>query len=129
MTTNAAAERFMKLQTNAQEADAKVMELRNELNRRYQHHWYAPAGQRKQLERLEAAASRHSDKFHAYLTSLSPRSWDSGVPASWVRDCLTYADAVTTGALSVVPPPAWGYDVRQMEEFARPVTVAKAAGF
>lgn len=119
--TSATATRFAQLQARWQDADLAARLLRNELDRRYQSHRYAKSGERKKLESLERAGRKHSDRFLGLLASISPRDWTSGVPVVWLRDGLTYADAVTTGALSVVPPPSWGSTVRDSEMFAMPI--------
>lgn len=114
-------QKFERLQTRAQDADRKVTDLRLALERQYQDDLYAPAGKRRELERLKVSASKHESRYFEYLQVLSPRRWEQGVPYRWIRDVLTYDDAVTTDALSVVPPPAYGYQVQDSQRFAAPL--------
>ena len=69
-------------------------------------------------EALSAAQSKAWDAMFALLADISPRSWSAGVAAWWVVEELTYADATTTGALSVVPKPGYGTTPREVERFA-----------
>ena len=125
-------QRFTLLQQRWQAASAALDTLRGELNRRYQAYNYAPKGQRDKLDTLDRREGRASDAFLAYLAAISPRDWTQGIPVVWLRDGLIYADAVTAGQLSVVPPAAWGYTAEDSRRFAWPATATGkpvAAGF
>lgn len=125
MPAQSPAERFAELQRKAQEAYTHMYAFRQELNRRYQDHAYAPAAKRNRLAVLERAERRAWDRFWKYLCVISTRAWEAGVPVSWIREALTYDDAVTTSALSVIPPPAYGYTVEESRRFAWPVQAAR----
>lgn len=117
-TRSKTAERFTQLQVRWQDADRATRELRNELDRRYQSHRYAPATKRRKLEQLDRAERRQSERFYTLLASISPRDWTHGVPCNWIRQSLTFADAITRDALSTVPPPSWGNTDRDVQAFA-----------
>lgn len=70
---------------------------------------YTGAQQRRR-QALAAAYDRAADAMFALLAD-SPRNWLSGVPADWVAETLTYADAVRpeSESLTVVPPCAYGF--------------------
>jgi hypothetical protein len=54
----------------------------------------------------------------ALLDELGGRDWRRGASVPWIMTEPTYADAVTTGPLSVVPHPPYGYTARKVEQFA-----------
>jgi hypothetical protein len=58
------------------------------------------------IDAMVAAAERFLD----HVQAISPRYWRAGVPAQWVYEELTYADAVRPKdeRLSVIPPLAYG---------------------
>jgi len=103
------------------EADA----FRLQLNRKYGSDsnlgWrtWLSKGDRDKLERLEAKVNRVGDKIVDLLVRVSPRgeSWLSGVPAWWLRERLTWEDAVRPAdePLSVEVPLAWGATHRMTE--------------
>jgi len=103
------------------EADA----FRLQLNRKYGSDsnpgWrtWLPKGDRDKLERLEAKVNRVGDKIVDLLVRISPRgeSWLSGVPVWWLRERLTWEDAVRPAdePLSVEVPLAWGATHRMTE--------------
>jgi hypothetical protein len=80
---------------------------------------WLPKGERDKLERLEAKVNRIGDKIIDLLVRISPRgeSWLSGVPVWWLRERLTWEDAVrpTGEPLSVEVPMAWGATQRLTE--------------
>jgi hypothetical protein len=117
--------RFTELQRKAREAEQAARSTRAILESRYQAVCYAPIGKRKQYETLQRKESAAFDRFYKFLESISPRAWNSGVPLAWLRDSLTYADAVTRGQLSTVPPPAWGFYEADSRRFAEPVREAR----
>jgi hypothetical protein len=110
--------RFETLQTAARLTSTTRDTYRNGLTARYSNHAYAKAVERKKLDQLDRAEKRAFYRFTAFLASVSPRSWESGVPCAWLRDSLTFDDAITRAALSVVPPAAWGHDARDLQRFA-----------
>ncbi len=77
--------------------------------RSYERSWLK-AGDRKALERAQAARDKAGDALFDHVQSFSPRDWSCGVPADWVRESLTYEDAARPAgeALSVTPPLAYG---------------------
>lgn len=68
--------------------------------------------ERSKFERLEARANKIGDKIVALLVQISPRgeAWLSGAPAWWIRERLTWDDAVRpiNEPLSVEVPAPWG---------------------
>lgn len=114
-------ERFEALQQRVQTAEAEARAFRVDLNVRFSSTAFAGNADRKKLERLDARAKRAFDAFFKFVASISPRTWDSGVPCHWIGSKLTFADATTRGQLSTVPPPAWGFTQADMEQFALPV--------
>lgn len=114
-------ERFAELQGKAREAERVRWEYGHALDYRYQDRAYAPAAKRHKFEVLERAAKRTADRYFAYLEAISPRTWDHGIPYAWIRDELTYADAVTRDALSVIPRPAYGYTPADILRYIGPV--------
>jgi hypothetical protein len=115
--------RFADLQVHARVTRDAALAVRGDLNRRYTYHGYAKAAERKRLERLQRAADRAQEAFTSYLCTIAPaeRDWYRGVPLHWLIDSLTYADAVTRDALSVVPPAAYGYAESWPRMFARAI--------
>lgn len=81
-------------------------------------------GERAKLERYQAAMDRASDSLFAVLESSSPRAWGSTVPHHWIMSELTWQDVVTDGALSVTPPPAYGYTQRDVARFAAALVIS-----
>jgi len=127
MATQSPAERFADLQSKAREAYAEAYAFRAELDRRFQSHSYATRTLQNRLAVLDRAERRHWDRYFKYLTAISPRAWDQIIPCSWIREALTYADAVTDGTLSVVPPAAYGYTQEDSRRFAWPVSARREA--
>jgi hypothetical protein len=113
--------RFIELQVKAREAAAKRDAFRRDLDFKYGRMIYAKIGERKQLDKLDAAEKRAFDRFYAHLTKIAGRDFGTGFPTYWLRDCLIYADAITRGQMSTVPPAAWGYTDHAMRQFAEPV--------
>lgn len=115
-------EKFEALQAKWRAAHKKELDLSFAANHKYGT-WYihAPRGVRERIERARAAESKAMDAVFAWLDAHSPRAWRTGTPAYWICDKLTYADAMTEGQLSVVPPPPYGYTTHEMERFARPI--------
>lgn len=71
--------------------------------------WPTPTEQRKRNQ-LREKTTKAQDAFFEYLQSVSPRDWSRGVPAYWLYESLTFADAArpVNEQLSVVPPMAHG---------------------
>jgi hypothetical protein len=71
--------------------------------------------------RINAAREREMAKeqvLFGILDTISRRDWRTGAPAGWILRELSFEDAITRGPLSVVPPPAYGSCVYQMQRFA-----------
>lgn len=83
------------------------------------------AGELRRLEGAKTRASDLADEFFVFVASISPRDWSNGIPFTWIVEKLTYADAVTRGALSVVPPASYGGSASDNERFARPLPEGK----
>lgn len=74
-------------------------------------------GEKLKRELIKVASDRAIDRMCDLLDVIGCRDWRTGVPAHWLVESLTYADAVTTGALSVVPPLAYGGSAARMRVF------------
>jgi hypothetical protein len=113
-------ERFEYLQSQARAARADRATFRIDLEVKYGsgNVAYASRGERKRLEQLDAREKRTFDRFFKFLETLSPRAWGIGFPCSWLVYSLTFDDACTRGALSVVPPAAFGYTEHEARQFA-----------
>lgn len=117
--------KFQALQTAWRVTSKARDQYRCDLQCKYGSHAYAKTTERKRLDQLDRAEKRASDRFVVFLQKVSPRDWQSGMPCSWLRDSLTFEDAQTRGALSTVPPPAWGYCERANIAFARALPEGK----
>lgn len=113
------AERFEKLQSKAKEAAKAVEAFKIGMIVKYGSVAWAKRSDTKRFTALNARLAREERKFFDYLFAISPRNWETGVPVGWMRDHLTFADAVTRGALSEVPPPAFGSTEERSRAFAR----------
>lgn len=85
-----------------------------------QHYW--SSREVKLYEKLKKAQSRAEASFFKHLKTVQTRDFSVGVPVWWLRDKLTFEDATTTDAMSVIPPPAYGYtdhDARQKAQAVR----------
>jgi hypothetical protein len=71
--------------------------------------WSTPA-EKRQRDQLRKRMVNAQDAFFEHLQSISPRNWRHGVPAYWIYESLTFADAIrpVNEPLSVVPPMAYG---------------------
>jgi hypothetical protein len=118
-------QKFESLQAKWRGLDHQVFERRFALKQQYQETWYAPQGKRTSLEALEARRDKACEALYALLDTISPRSWRSTVPCSWVMDRLTFADATTRGQLTDIPQPAYGYMPQDTVRFAWPVREAE----
>jgi hypothetical protein len=96
-------------------ADRAAFNYELELGTKYGHNfsssWLSRA-QRDKLDRLRAKKDQIGDKIIELLVRVSPRGdrWLSGVPSWWIREKLTWEDAIRPAnePLSVVVPGAWG---------------------
>lgn len=121
-------QKFHALQAKWREAADTERKCRIDLSVRYGGSiHYAKAAERKRLDQFSKAERKACDRFCKHLASISPRDWSSSVPVSWLRDRLTYADALTTEALSMVPDPAWSYTDRDMRAFAAALPAKREA--
>ena len=111
-------QRFHHLQARWQDADQRWVDYCYQLKRQYGAVWHAPYGKQDREKKLGAAESRACERFIVHLENLSARSWRQGFPVGWLMRELSYADATTTGAMSTVAPPAYGYSTRDAEGFA-----------
>lgn len=122
-------QRFEALQARWRKAREKASELRYKLESAYgwMYFVHAPKGKRDRLDLARAAEDKAQDAIFTWLDQNSPRDWRRGVPCNWVCDSLTYADAITSGQLSVTPPVAYGGDITDSLRFARPVAPQETA--
>jgi len=93
------------------------------LGSKYGHNFNASwltRGQRDKLDKLHEKKSAIGDKIIDLLVHVSPRGdrWLSGVPSWWLRERLTWEDAIrpVNEPLSVVVPGAWGYPDGTVQE-------------
>jgi hypothetical protein len=110
---------FYALQIKAKIAHSDMSQLRIHAKVRYSDVAYAPAKLKRQIDVATRKADRAWARLFKLVETISPRDWSSRVPVSWIRDQLTYSDAITHGQLSMIPPPAWGYTEAELKEFAR----------
>ncbi len=82
---------------------------------------WVKTAERKKLEAFTKKADKLGDQFYTLLDSISPRSWRTGVAYSWVLTQLTYADAITSGELAVMPQCSFGSQESDMRRLMRPV--------
>jgi hypothetical protein len=98
--------------------------VREELSRKYgpdyQMGWLTLTEQRK-LESIRGQKNKLMDQQMTLLDRISPRGWRSGVPAWWVMEKLSFADATTRGQMSVVPPASYGSSEAASRAFAGPL--------
>lgn len=111
-----------------QAAYVKVQERRSTfadaIYRKYQWSiptWQLTRAERDKKDKIDAAESKCLDRMSALLADISPRSWSASVPYHWLCTGLTYADAITTGQLSVMPPVPYGHTAYDVERFAAPL--------
>jgi hypothetical protein len=114
-------QRFNDLQQKWRAASEADRVYRIDLAVRYSAVNYAPSAKRRKSDQLNRAESRARERFYTFLHTISPRDWSASVPCAWVCHQLTFADAITSGHLSIVPYPAYGYTEHDTRAFARPV--------
>jgi hypothetical protein len=105
--------RFQALRDRYLRADAALSALRSTFTAKYSGAYdrtWLLKGERDREDRAVAAVDRAGAAFFAYLQSISPRDWSTGVPAHWLCEKLSYDDAVRPRGepLSVVPPLSYG---------------------
>ena len=110
------ADRWSALQERYRAAATAERELRSRLQARYGCAAYAPRSEWVKLKVAERRERRAHDACFTWLSRVSPRDWNCGVPYAWVCSELTYVDAVTCGPLSVEPPLAYGTTRRRPEQ-------------
>jgi hypothetical protein len=76
------------------------------------------ATERRRIDAFRRAQDRASDAMFELLDRIGGRYWRSLIPHNWVMEELSYEDAITRGALSVVPPCGYGAHPREVERFA-----------
>ncbi len=121
--TQGTADEWIGLQTTWRAYDDQRQALLVALAVRYGPDWRIACRRADQhrLDRLANACRRVEARAYAWLARHSPRDWSSSVPIGHVMRDLSYADAVTSGQLAVVPPPAYGQTVDDARAFAWPV--------
>ena len=77
---------------------------------------WATASERQRHDELRGRQGKVEKELFALIQSISPRSWESGVPAWWIYEQLSFEDAVRPRGerLSVTPPLSYGA-TRHME--------------
>jgi hypothetical protein len=76
------------------------------------------SGEIKRLDALRIAQDKIGESMFTLLDRIGGRDWRVGCPYMWVMTELTYADAITTGPLSAIPPIPYGYSERDAKVFA-----------
>jgi len=107
-----------KLVAAVEKRTALQVELARKYGDGFRESWLT-AGEARRLEGLKTRASDLADEMFAFVASISPRDWSTGVPFNWIVNELSFADAITRGALSVVPPVAYGGSTNEVEKLAR----------
>ena len=116
--------RFEELQRKSQTATRAVDDYRITLIVKYgSNGWrsYASRTEQKRFDILQRTADRAFDRFFTFLQSIAPRDFARGFGCAWIRDSLTFDDAITHDRLSVVPPPSYGLLPSDMVRLAGPV--------
>lgn len=75
-------------------------------------------GENKRIETFRRSQDRAIESMMTLLARVSDRNWYSGSPCHWIMRELTYSDAITSDALSIIPPPAYGYREQDARRFA-----------
>lgn len=98
---------------------AYELELARKYGARFERTWLS-VGQKTKLAALQAKKDKIGDKIIDLLVRVSPRgdTWLSGVPSWWLREKLTWEDAIRpkNETLSVVVPGSWGSRDGTMQE-------------
>jgi hypothetical protein len=119
-------EQFEKLQAAWLKAHEAERTMARTLEYKYGHTWTAPSGKEAKYKTVAKRADGAMEAIFAWLDINSPRSWRTGSPAYWVCTELTFEDAITAGALAVVPPPSYGTYQSDSLRFARAVELVLA---
>jgi DNA repair protein RadC len=86
--------------------------MQRALEQKYQDTRWAGRGEQSKLETLRARADKIGDKIVDLIVKVSPRgeAWLTGAPAWWLREKLTWEDAIRPAnePLSVQVPAPWG---------------------
>jgi len=136
MSLNADKKRWDDLHAAYQEKHDALYKYEVELGAKYGHHFqssWLSSAQRNKLAKLRAAQDKIGDKIVDLLVQVSPRgeTWLSGVPAWWLREKLTWEDAIRPAnePLSVVVPGSYGshdgYVKEEQEEAAMEIIIPK----
>lgn len=112
---------WLTLQARYAAASDALTTYRMALTGGYGDYRYAKRSELARLEKLSQRCDRCSNAIFGWLAEHSPRQWLAGVPAWWICTKLTYADALTSGALSVMPPVPYGGTPASVAAFAREV--------
>lgn len=110
---------WLKLQARYLAAFGAQEALKVALDRKYSDAMFARRTERARLETLRERTYKAEQACCAWLYEHSPRRWSTGCPVHWICSRLTYADALTTGPLSVVPPLAYGQTEAHRAAFCR----------
>jgi len=110
--------RFTTLQQQIRTLDADVQDLTINAQLHYQSVCYAPRSLQNKIEKLRERQRKAEHKLFDLLTRVSPRDWTRGVPCWYIWRKLTWQDAITADALSVVPPPAFQHTPQDAARFA-----------
>jgi hypothetical protein len=124
MSLNADKKRFDSLRADLTKKSEALLAYEIELGRKYGHNFqtqWLSAGQKKKFEKLREAKDKVGEKIYELVARVSPRQWDRDVPAWWVREKLTWEDAIRPKdePLSVVVPGSYGVPDGTVKETAR----------
>lgn len=127
MATAADKKRWDDLHAAYAKAKTATEEYERQLRAKYgyEHGWrsWIRKTERDKLERLEERSDKIGDKIVELLVRISPRGdrWLSGVPSWWIRERLTWEDAIrpVNEPLSVVVPGSYGYPDGTVQEARR----------
>jgi hypothetical protein len=107
-----ARKKFDSLRTGYVAARKKADDHERAIDRRYGRGGiiYATASEMRRHDELRERQRRIGNDLFALIQSISPRNWESGVPAWWIYEELPFEDVVRPRSepLSVPPPLAYG---------------------
>jgi hypothetical protein len=116
--------RFLDLQRRWIDAYGEYETMRWRLREKYGPHtwdYHYSAAERRKLDSLSRRMDRLVASMYRLLSRISPRDWSHVVPTRWVMSELSFEDAITDGAMSVIPNPAYGYTREDARRFAERV--------
>lgn len=123
MATKADKKRWDDLHAAYAKAAEALQEYEIELSVKYGHRFdrtWLSTGQRNKLDKLRERRDKIGEKIIDLIVRVSPRGedWLHGVPSFWLREELTWEDAIRpkNEPLSVVVPGAYGYPDGYMKE-------------